>query len=218
MKNLIILMKSFFINIRIFNFTTALQFPILYAPNMKIKGIYRGCIILNTKVITKGMIKLGVDKEESNLKNHKNYLYFKKQGKMIFKGNVEIKSGMSILIDNKALLIFGNNLKVGSNLYIYCSSRIDIHDNVRLEFNVKLKNDNKFIVYEEEQLAKVKQIEIEDNVLIKANTIILGSTYIAKNSIISEGSLINKKLEKINSLYGGNPVRLIKKQIIWREK
>lgn len=82
-KNKIMIIRSFFINLRIFNLKIALINPIYYSYNIKIKGIYKGCIIINSK-LKKGMIKLGVTEEESNLKNEKNYLYFKAEVELLF--------------------------------------------------------------------------------------------------------------------------------------
>lgn len=50
---------------------------------------------------------------------------------------------------------------------------------------------------------------IGDNVVIEANSTVIGGITIGDNTVIKAGSVVTKSLEK-NSVYSGNPARLLK--------
>ncbi len=59
-----------------------------------------------------------------------------------------------------------------------------------------------------------ESINIGNHVWIGCNVTILKGVNIGDNSIIAAGSIVNKDVPK-NCLAGGNPARIIKKDISW---
>ncbi len=89
-------------------------------------------------------------------------------------------------------------LKIGNNVTIARRVMIFSHigaDEILLNFGINVE--------------KVKNVIISDNVFIGAGSIILPGITIEKNSIIGAGSVVTKDVPK-NSIYAGNPAKLIK--------
>lgn len=98
-----------------------------------------------------------------------------------------------LLLANKHLSI-GNNVAIAKNCSFFCSS-----NTIPIE-NSKLYKDS----YQE------GDIEIGNNVFVGANCVVLPDTIIEDDVVIGANSTVKGRLEK-GYLYGGNPVKKIKK-------
>lgn len=62
-----------------------------------------------------------------------------------------------------------------------------------------------------------KEIHIGDKVWIGANVTILKGTNIGNNIVVGASSLVAGNLLAENSIYSGNPIKIIKKDIVWNK-
>ncbi|MCM1140681.1 MAG: acyltransferase [Muribaculum sp.] len=56
-------------------------------------------------------------------------------------------------------------------------------------------------------------VHIKENAFIGCNTVICKSVTIGENAVIGAGSIVNKDVPS-NEIWGGNPVKFIKKRIV----
>ncbi len=89
----------------------------------------------------------------------------------------------------------GNNVMIGGNTMIYDT---DFHS---LNYNIRIFN--------KDDIGKVNNVIIEDNVFIGAHCLILKGTRIGKNSIIGAGSVLAKSVPP-NEIWAGNPAKKIR--------
>lgn len=57
-KYIIILIKTIYLNFRIFPFSQAITFPVIVGPNVSLTGLYKGCVKCPSKF---ALVRLGVD-------------------------------------------------------------------------------------------------------------------------------------------------------------
>ena len=132
----------------------------------------------------------------------------------------EISIGENCHIQNQTKLIAANKIQIGDNATIsWGVTIIDtdaniIDSNKRKEKMLKINlnqiagtNPKKDINWDN---IKSEPITLEDNVLIGFNSIILKGVVIGENSVVAAGSVVTKSIPK-NSIYGGNPAKLIRK-------
>lgn len=135
--------------------------------------------------------------------NHEKYNTIGRQSKcrFIVKGNLIIGNdvGMSstVIVCHKKIII-GDNVLIGGNTVIYDTDFHSLNPKYRLNRDTDSKNTMQ------------KDILIEKNVFIGAHTIVLKGTHIGMNSIIGAGSVISGAIPA-NEIWGGNPVKFIKK-------
>ncbi len=149
-----------------------------------------------------------------------------KQSRLIINDNVTINSNNStyhINMHSKCKLLLdrpGAEVTIGENsrihgTCIHAYSKINIGKNCLIAANTQIIDGNGHELcfdFPAERINSIdngKPILIKDNVWIGANCIVLGGTTINEGAVISAGSVVKGIIPK-NSLFGGNPARLIK--------
>lgn len=120
-------------------------------------------------------------------------LYKSKKGSFIMGSHSHIAPYCYFLLQDNTIKI-GNNVAIAKNCSFFCISN-SIPNNSKTLFK-----DSYFL----------GDIEIGNNVFIGTNCVILPNTIIEDNIVIGANSTIKGKLEN-GYLYGGNPVKKIKK-------
>ena len=169
------------------------------------------------------IIKLTVNRVQFKYKVLGNGFYINNKGTIILGNSVYLHSypdGFSYRTSLStyfpdAIISIGNNCSLnGTN--IHCNEKVVIGNNCLLgPGTIICDNDSHRISadpVERRKKAVSIPIIIEDNVWIGMNCIIMKGVTIGENSIIAAGSLVVKDVEP-DSLYGGNPAKLIKKLI-----
>lgn len=111
-------------------------------------------------------------------------------------------------------------IKIGKNCYINQNNFFDNDSLIEIGDNCSIGFENKFLTINHIEKDKTrdevyktfysKPIKIGNNVWITSNCVILPGSEVGDNSIISAGSIVIGKLEG-GWIYGGNPLKVIKK-------
>lgn len=124
----------------------------------------------------------------------------------------KIKAGC--IIDNPEKIEVGNGVSIQYNCYLSAFGGITIGDDTGLGNGTKIfttehpyDNSGKPFRY---NALKILPVTIGNNVITGANVIILGGVHVGNNVIIGAGSVVTKDIPS-NSVYAGNPAKLIKK-------
>ena len=113
-----------------------------------------------------------------------------------------------------AVISIGSNCRIHGSC-IHAQKKIIIGNNCLIAANTHIIDSNGHALMMDEPIKRLKvrdqarDIIIEDNVWIAANCIILGGTFIGEGSVITAGSVVKGHVPS-ESIYGGNPARLIK--------
>lgn len=153
-------------------------------------------------------------------------LELKNEGKLILGNNLTFNSNFysNPMGLNKCCSIFvesGGTLEIGDNsgfsgVAIYCSSTIQIGDNLYCGGNVSIWDTDFHPLSSTDRVNNIpgktrcKPIYIGDNVFIGANSLILKGANIGNCSIIGAGSVVTRSVPP-NEIWGGNPASFIKK-------
>lgn len=166
----------------------------------------------------------------------KGRIYLRNHGTLFIGANLRINSGRdynviggdtrtNILVGEKASLHIGNNVAI-SNTTIVCKDSIIIEDNVLIGGGCKIYDtDFHSLNYEERvkpYLTNFSQkdmkvhsspIIIRKGAWIGGHCIILKGVVVGENAVIGAGSVVTKSV-KDNEIWGGNPARFIKNNIV----
>ena len=91
------------------------------------------------------------------------------------------------------------------------AERIEIGDACMIAHGAYISDADWHGIYDRaEPVGKIKPIVLKDNVWIGDSAIICKGVTIGKNSIIGAGAVVTKDVPE-NSIYAGNPAKLVKK-------
>ena len=137
---------------------------------------------------------------KNNIKMGKNSILYKyitiykrKEGQFIIGNNSHVAPYGYFLIDKYNITI-GDNVAIAKNCSFFCSTN-----------SIPLEQTTLFV-----NSYQVGDIVMGDNIFIGTNSVILPNTIIENSVVIASNSTV-KGLLKSGYLYGGNPVRKIKK-------
>lgn len=108
-------------------------------------------------------------------------------------------AGANANLDENSGLILGKNCMLGGCIFFAPSDGHSILDKTSNTIINSIKHP----------------ILIGDNVWIGAYSIILKNTNIPNNTIIAASSVVSKSFTDENTIIGGNPAKIIKKNVIW---
>lgn len=216
-KNLI---KTIYINFKLFDFKTACKLPIIVSNKTRLKGINKSTIKINSNIIGTGMIMIGINKGSEGLMYDKSTNYFGTDGKsqIIFNGYANISKGCCVKSINGGILTIGNNVSLNSNCKILCKKEINISDRVLLGWNCTINDGDGHIIYNDENkiINPNKSIFIGNNVWLGAEVTLLKGSHIPNNCIVGYGSIVTKKFNLENSIIAGYPANIIKNNVNWK--
>lgn len=135
------------------------------------------------------------------------------------RGKVEIAdfiahSGSTIVVMEGAVLKIKSGF-INRNTTIVCSNEIVIGKDVTIAQGVIIRDsDIHYLIIDGIEMVNTKSIHIGDNVWIGTGAIILKGVTIGDNAVIAAGSVVTKDVPD-NSLFAGNPARLIRTGIQW---
>ena len=216
LRTLLALVPSLFFCLKYLPFRQAIKIPIIiYNPHYY---CMRGKVIIDSPVITFGMIRLGIfitnQYPNSGIRWHN-------QGTIVFKGRAAIgaNSAITVLREN-SYLEFGDNFGNAASLRLNCDYKIIFKDNVRIGWDVSIMDSS---------MHRLKNIDGEfinkgyDEIYIGANTwigsecMILQGSRLPDYTVVAAHSLVNSHVDVPSySLIGGGPAKLIKTGV-WRD-
>lgn len=127
---------------------------------------------------------------------------------------------INIDIFNNSTCYFSNNTFFADtvNLKIYEENNIIIGKDCIFSRNVWLRVADAYPIYMVKEKTRVnysKSIYIGDHVWLGQNALVLKGSWIGSGSILAANSVLASKLVPSNRVYGGNPIRLIKKDVFF---
>jgi len=204
--------KTIYFNFKYLPFKQAIRIPIKVS-----KRVYLwhtgGQIILDCPIKSE-MIQIGYggvgifDREVSRS-------IWQVSGTVIFRGSARIGHGSKLSVGGT--LILGNGFNITAESSIVATNRIEFGENCLLSWDILIMDTDFHKVKDKSEniLNPSAPIIIGNKVWIGCRCLILKGTTIPENCVIGANSFVGKRLEKENAVYGGQPVRLLKEEIIW---
>jgi acetyltransferase-like isoleucine patch superfamily enzyme len=142
----------------------------------------------------------------------------------LIKSNGYIEMGNKVLLysnvklsvygtDHTSRLIIGKSTNIGDRTEIHCGKEVIIGENCAISWDVVIMDRDYHKLNTNENV--YKPVHIEDNVWIGCRSIILKGVKVGKGSVIAAGSVVTKDVPP-NTVVGGNPAKVLKKDIYWR--
>ena len=140
--------------------------------------------------------------------------------------NLELGGGRTIVSntcfyceDDNSSIVIGKDFTMGSGHFAATEgATICIGEDCMFSNDVEIRNgDSHAILNKEtrERLNNARSVLIGDHVWITAHVRVMKGCTIADGSIIANSCIATGNLETPNSIYGGNPIRMLKERVEW---
>lgn len=211
-KKILCVPKSLLYNLAIFGWG-GVKLPILFSNNVRIKGIRRKCITVNSN---QGRVFLGFKGVDGIQPFKKTYIIIGKTGEIEFKGNAFVAEGTTIRVDN-GVCTFGKNFSCNTNCFISCTEKVTFGDNCLLGWNVNVRDsDGHTIILNGIEQASLKSVKIGRDVWIAANVDILKGVTIGDANVIGYRSCVTKSVNEEHCIIAGYPAKIVRREINWK--
>lgn len=206
--------RTIYFNIRWFGIR-GFRLPVAVSPNCWPK--VKGRIILPKRVVP-FMLKIGYG--DVGTFDKRNKTIFVVKGKLVLKGKASLGHGSALFIADTGEVIFGQNVQFTAEVKIDSHKAITFGDDCLVSWDVLIMDtDHHDILNNLTSLIvnKPEPIHIGNEVWIGCRTMILKGAKIPDNTIIAAGTIITKHFNTQNTIIGGIPGRIIKRDVSWRK-
>lgn len=207
--------KTIYFNFKYLPFKQALKFPILVSKNVCLEKT-NGQVLIDHPA-RPGLIKIGFG-HVGIFDKIKSRCIWEVSGTVIFKGEANIGHGSKISVGG--ILVLGGGFNITAESSILASNYIQFGSNCLLSWDILVMDTDfhKIIDKSGSVLNHSDAIVIGDKVWVGCRCLILKGAVIPNGCVIGANSFLSKKLENENTIYGGNPIRILNNQeICWEE-
>ena len=164
------------------------------------------------------MIKLGFPATET-YDNKKLSFIWVNDGIIVFKNSASMHNGTSIR--NYGVLEIGDNFHIPATATIICYKRISFGSDVLVGWNFEAVDGDAHKIYDIEKPTirtnPDKEIVVGNKVWFGADVRLYKGVNIANNTVVAAGTRIYRnQVNNENCVIGDNPVRILKKNIVWK--
>lgn len=188
---------------------------VLFKHSFNLKGVY----LKKTKIINIGKRNSITIGKGSSLNNCQ----------IIIKGNDcslniiggKISNVVFYIEDNNSSIEIGHSFSVGSGHFAATEGKkIKIGNDCMFSNDIEIRNgDSHSIVdIQGKRINPAKDTIIGNHVWLTAHVRIMKGSIIPDNCIIGNSSVVSSCLEESNSLYAGNPIKLLRNNISWERQ
>ena len=201
------------LNYMLFPSPVARCLPLKVGRHIDTKGLHRGGIVFDEGVLPhRFMLRLGISPWPiySN-RSMRTYLWFHSGAKMIVGDEVDINSGVRIVVTNGATLTLGNHCFVNQNSLLYCSRAITFGEHCTLGWDCQICDSDFHLLHNAARASipnPTAPIVIGKGVWLANHVSVGKGCTIASHSIVASHSLVCKDLLVERALYAGIPAKL----------
>ncbi len=205
--------RSYYINFRLLPFKQAIKLPILVSRKTIVSSL-KGHVTL--KKYKTGSIRLGFGSIRSiDYYYQRSILHI--EGEITFDGKCKLGRAFKVIVQPNAHLHLGQNFSISGNASILCHKHIKFGDDCLVAWESTIMDTDHHDIFDAEGhvINEDKEIIIGNKVWIGAKSMILKGSQIASGSIVASSTTLSKAFSQNNIILGGNPARVIKKDISW---
>ena len=207
--------KTLWFNFRYLSFKEAIRLPIIISHRVAFQRMDGNIAI--SKPVRFGMIRIGFH-ENPAFDQSRIRAVWNNAGTVVFKGTAYLGNGSCIA--NFGKLVLGDNFQMSGNSTIICKEDISFGKDALIGWNCSFMDGDAHKIHVinssgGEVTNPNRPIIIDEHVWIGMGCMILKGTNIPKGCVIAANTCIHSGFTEENSIIGGYPAKIIKRDIWW---
>lgn len=178
--------------------------------------------LLNTKISAKYRNNNSISIGDNVSLKKCNFLFLGMNNKITIRDGAKLENVTFWIEDDNNIIIIGNNTTFHGNCQLAAceGTTIDIGSDCMFSHDIYIRTtDSHSIIKDNVRINKAKNITIGNHVWVGMQTLILKGANIPDGCIIGARSIISStKMINKNSIYVGNPTKLINENISWKRE
>ena len=172
---------------------------------------------MNSELLRLGMVQIGYEGAGIiDAKYERTLVEVSREGKLIFNGNTFIGSASRLCVHGT--LEFATDVNVTGRSDFICYKNIKIGSGSLISWNCLFMDTDFHKVFSGGKIVnEPESISVGNNCWIGCRTTVLKGSEIPDGSVVGAGSIVSRTFTEENSVYAGNPVKLLKKNIKWKK-
>ena len=205
--------KTLYFNFKYFKLKDAVKLPVIISHKVKFENL-SGEIEL--KKVKPAIVRIGFG-GVANYDFRYSRTVLDIHGKIIFDGKAKIGHGSKLSVHGT--LEIGDRFQISAESSIICRKHIKFGDGNLISWENIIMDTDYHDIYDfnHKKINENAGIEIGDNVWIGCRNMILKGTEIGNNIIVGSNSTLTGKFTLENSIVAGNPPKIIKENVYWKE-
>lgn len=207
--------KTLYVNARLCP-KNLLKIPIVVSHRTKL-GRLSGNVEFASNSVKPGLVRIGFGDIE-HVDGRYNRTILSCAGTIIFRGKAKIGLGSVVYVNDAALLDIGENFKISTSSKILCNKSIRFGCNVLMSWDVLVMDSDQHQLLDKDQpIQMTRAIKIGRDVWIGCRTYIGKGVILANGIVIAANSVVTKSFFSEGILIGGNPAKIIREHVSWKE-
>lgn len=209
--------RSVWFNFRWLPWGQALRLPVWIAPNVRVKSMWCGGLVLADARFSSCHIGFHCADAVDCYGVH-TIVCVKRGGRWFVDGDLHIGRGAIINVNDGGVLHTGRNFAVSGTTSIVCSKSIVIGDDVQFSWNSLVMDSDAHKVYGigGEWINESRGVRIGNRVWVAANVTVMKGSVIGDNCVVAGNSLVNKALGESGCVMAGMPARKVRDISGWK--
>lgn len=206
------LIKTIILNFKLFPVSIAKKLPVVLIGKVNFSGSI-GQITFTEPIYT-GMVIIGELPDDINAFKRNTPTRFKVAGNLVLGSHIHIRGGGVFNVGKDGKMTIGSYTLINSYCRVWCTSVMNIGNNVRVSWESQLFDSNfHYLVDDEGYTHDCKgRVEIGDNVWIGNRCTLSKGTVLPNYCIVGSGSFVSKDFSEFGerTIIGGAPAKYIK--------
>lgn len=209
--------RTIWFNFRWLPFKQAVKLPVWLACNVRVKGMWRGGLVLRNAAFNSSHIGFHCADAVDCYGTH-TILCVERGGKWIVEQDLHIGRGAIVHVKPKGTLTVGRNFAISGTTSIICSTSIRIGDDVQFSWGSLVMDSDAHKIFDVngEWTNRPAPIVIGDRVWVAADVTLMKGTYIGSNCVVAGGSLVNRDVAEDGVVLAGRPAKPVKRIGGWQ--
>lgn len=214
LTKIISMLYSLYYNFKCFDFKTAIKIPLFFSYHVKVTGLKKGCIVLESPARF-GMFRMGFS--EGSFRRGEGKTVLQISGGSIYIKDTAYIAKSSVINVSQGELHFGSHFEANYGLLISCAKKIVFGDDCAIGWNCTFLDSDGHTIMANGRRNEARDVIIGDHTWICAECTCLKGTNILTGSVVAFGSVVAGKIACENALIGGNPAHEIKSIEGWEK-
>jgi acetyltransferase-like isoleucine patch superfamily enzyme len=167
----------------------------------------------NARIINKGSLFMGLPSQMFHPSPRPSMLIMGPNSKLIINGNVDVGSGVLIILLSGACLELGSSVFINCDSTILCAEKIKIGDNTKISWNAEISDTDHHRIIRDGSV-KAAPVDIGNGVLVGRRSMVMKGVKVGDGSVIAAGAVVTRDVPA-TSLVAGVPAKVIRENIHW---